>query len=69
MWKEAACDSSLCEVRAMTAERSAEDCYMAEYMRAHIGECFDGVISGVTMRGVFVELESSRGGLCARGEL
>ena len=60
--EKAASDSSLCEVRAMTAERSAEDCYMAEYMRGHLGECFDGVISGVTMRGVFVELESSAEG-------
>ena len=58
----AAADSSKFEVRAMTAERSAEDCYMAEYMRAHIGEEFDGVVSGVTMRGVFVELASSAEG-------
>ena len=57
--EQAAADSSLCEVRAMTAERSAEDCYMAEYMLGHLGERFDGIISGVTMRGVFVELESS----------
>lgn len=56
--KEAALQSSQCEIRAMTAERSAEDCYMAEYMKAHIGECFDGIVSGVTMRGVFVELEN-----------
>lgn len=59
---QAAADSSKFEVRAMTAERSAEDCYMAEYMRAHLGEEFDGVISGVTQRGVFVELESSAEG-------
>ncbi len=51
--------SSEAEIRAMTAERSAEDCYMAEYMKQHIGETYDGVVSGVTQRGVFVELESS----------
>ena len=28
-------------------------------MRAHLGEAFMGVISGVTMRGVFVELSNS----------
>ena len=28
-------------------------------MRSHIGECFDGIVSGVTMRGVFVELPNS----------
>ena len=56
---KAAAHSSECEVRAMNAERSADDCYMAEYMRAHLGEAFMGVISGVTMRGVFVELSNS----------
>lgn len=51
--------SSSAEMRAMTAERSAEDCYMAEYMKQHLGEYYEGVISGVTQRGVFVELENS----------
>lgn len=52
----AACESSICEVRAMKAERDAEKCYMAEYMSQHIGEQYDGIISGVTARGIFVEL-------------
>ena len=56
---EAAKTSSEAEVRAMTAERSAESCYMAEYMSHHIGEVYDGVVSGVTQHGVFVELENS----------
>ena len=43
----------------MVAERSAEDCYMAEYMTQHIGEQFDGIISGVTNRGLFVQLTNS----------
>jgi len=55
----AAANSSSAEVRAMQAERSAEDCYMAEYMSQHLGDCYTGVISGVTMRGVFVELPNS----------
>lgn len=55
----AAEESSRLEVRAMTAERSAEDCYMAEYIRQHIGEEYTGIISGVTARGVFVQLPSS----------
>lgn len=57
--KQAASQSSKCEVRAMMAERSAEDCYMAEYMTQHLGEEYDGIISGVTMRGVFVELPNT----------
>ena len=40
----------------MWAERDAEKCYMAEYMTRHIGEQYDGVISGTTARGIFVEL-------------
>lgn len=59
---EASKMSSDAEIRAMNAERSAEDCYMAEYMTQHIGEVYDGVISGVTQRGVFVELENSAEG-------
>lgn len=55
----AASESSICEVRAMKAERDAEKCYMAEYMSQHIGEEYDGIISGVTARGIFVELPNS----------
>lgn len=55
----AASESSKSEVRAMTAERSAEDCYKAEFMKSHVGEEFDGVVSGVTQRGVFVQLQNS----------
>ena len=47
------------ELRAMTAERDCEACYKAEYMRGHLGEVFDGVISGVSARGVFVQLAST----------
>ena len=32
---------------------------MAEYMTQHIGESYTGIISGVTQRGVFVELPNS----------
>ena len=54
-----ATESSRNEIRALIAERDAEDCYMAEYMSQHIGEHFEGTVSGVTMRGVFVRLENS----------
>jgi ribonuclease R len=59
---EAAKLSSDAEIRAMSAERDAEDCYTAEYMAQHIGEVYDGVVSGVTQHGVFVELDSSAEG-------
>lgn len=54
-----ATESSRNEIRALIAERDAEDCYMAEYMSQHIGEHFEGTVSGVMMRGVFVRLENS----------
>lgn len=57
-----ATESSRNEIRALIAERDAEDCYMAEYMSQHIGEHFEGTVSGVTMRGVFVRLENSAEG-------
>ena len=60
-----AADCSRLEVRAMSAERTSDDCYVAEYMTQHIGEEFDGIICGVTQRGVFVELENSAEGFVA----
>ena len=51
----------------MTAERSAERCYMAEYARAHLGEIYVGIVSGVTEWGIYVELENSLEGFL-RGE-
>ena len=46
------------EVIAMQIERKAEDCYKAEYARRHLGECYEGTISGVTQRGLFIELDN-----------
>lgn len=57
--EEASRQSTLCEIRAMKAERDAEKCYMAEFMTQHIGEIFDGTISGVNSKGIFVELPNS----------
>jgi ribonuclease R len=60
--EESASESSKNEVRAVTGERDAEDCYVAEYMKAHIGEEHTGVISGVTSRGIFVRIENGAEG-------
>ena len=49
--------SSEREVIAMQIERK-EDCYKAEYARRHLGECYEGTISGVTQRGLFIELDN-----------
>ena len=57
-----ASQSSKNEVRAVNGERSAEDCYMAEYMKAHLGEHHTGIISGVTPKGIFVKLDNNAEG-------
>lgn len=51
------------ERRAEEAEREVVKMKKAEYMRSHIGEEYDGVISGVTGWGVYVELENTVEGL------
>ena len=56
-------DTSICERRAVEAERAVDDMKKAEYMQSHIGENFDGVISSVTNFGLFVELDNTVEGL------
>jgi len=58
-----ASNSSLRERAAAEAERATVDLKMAEYMAGHIGEEFDGTISGVTAFGMFVELANGVEGL------
>ena len=55
--------SSIRERAAAEAERATVDLKKAEYMAGHIGEEFDGVISGVTAFGMFIELENGVEGL------
>ena len=51
------------ERRAEEAEREVVKMKKAEYMRSHIGEEYDGVISGVTKWGIYVELANTVEGL------
>ncbi len=55
--------SSAAEIRAVTIERECEDCYKAEYMKAHLGESFTAKISGVTEFGFYAELPNTVEGL------
>ncbi|CRD47441.1 ribonuclease R [Stenotrophomonas indicatrix] len=48
------------ERRADEAEREVDERYRAAWMEKHVGGQFDGVISGVTSFGLFVELADSK---------
>ncbi|RKD29124.1 ribonuclease R [Thermohalobacter berrensis] len=48
---------------AEEAEREVEDLKKAEFMLERIGEVYEGIISGVTPFGIFVELENTIEGL------
>ena len=55
--------SSKTERRATEAERMVNKIKMAQFMQPKIGECFDGMISGVTRWGMYVELPDTIEGL------
>src|SRR6056297_2535817 len=55
--------SSLQERRAVEAERDSIDLKKIEYMQDEVGEEFEGIISGITGFGFFVELENTVEGL------
>ena len=59
----AALNSSQTEKNALELEREVLRMKKAEYMSFHIGEKFEGVISGVKPYGVFVELANTAEGL------
>ena len=60
---EAAEHSSARERIAIEAERETTDMKKIEYMAQFVGETFEGIISGVTAFGIFVELENGVEGL------
>ena len=60
---EVARQSSVCERRADEAERESDKLKKAEYMSYHLGEEYEGIISGVTGWGLYVELPNTVEGL------
>lgn len=59
----AARQSSERERVAQDAERECDQLKMVEFMLEHLGEEFDGIISGVTQFGLFIQLENGVEGL------
>ncbi len=60
---EVALQSSKMERRADEAERETVKMKKAEYMKDHLGEIYEGVISGVTNYGIYVELDNTVEGM------
>ena len=61
--------SSKMERRAETAERETNKLKKTEYMEEHIGERFEGVVSGITGWGIYVELPNTVEGLIRVSDL
>ncbi len=55
--------SSEMERRADEAERETDKLKKAQYMQHHIGEMYEGVISGITAWGIYVELPNTVEGM------
>ncbi len=66
---DAAFAGTVTEQRAVQTERDCEDCYRAEYMQSHIGEIFDGIVSGVTDFGIYVMLANTAEGMISIDDL
>lgn len=66
---EIANHSSKTERRADEAEREVEKMKKVEYMMDHIGETFEGVISGITTWGMYIELPNTVEGMVRVSEM
>lgn len=55
--------SSEMERRADEAERETDKLKKAQFMEKHIGDCYEGVISGITAWGIYVELPNTVEGM------
>lgn len=61
--QDAAIAGSRTEQRAVQLERDCDDRYRAEWARQHLGEEFEGVISGLTEFGIYVMLPNTAEGM------
>ena len=61
--QQVASQSSRLERRAEEAERETNKLKKVEYMERYIGEVFEGVVSGVTQWGIYVELPNTVEGM------
>jgi ribonuclease R len=59
-YEKMARENSEQEIAAAEAERDSKKYKQVEYMQGHIGESFDGIISGVTEWGMYIEEKDTR---------
>lgn len=60
---KAADQASATELIALQTERGCEDCYKAEYMKAHLGDVYEGIIVSCVPHGMYVMLDNTCEGL------
>ena len=61
--------STECEKMATEIERDFDDLFMAKYMKKHLGDEYEGVISSVTSFGIYVKLDNTIEGLVTMSNL
>ena len=66
---KAATQSSECEINAQRIEWEMDALYQVLYLQHHIGECFEGIITGVASFGFFVDFYNGCEGLVSAQSL
>ena len=61
--------TSKSEVKAVEAERKVDDIKKAQYMSGHIGERFEGIVSGIGGAAIFVRLPNTVEGYISLSEI
>ncbi len=67
--KEYSYSSSEREKLATEIEREFDDLYKAKYMKKHLGDEYEGIVSGVTKFGMYVKLQNTVEGLVTMASL
>ena len=67
--REFAITSTDAEKNATEIEREFDDVYKAKYMKKHLGDIYEGMVSGITKFGMYVKLENTIEGLVTLASL